>query len=245
MNRKALHKISYGLYVISSGKERRFNGQIANTVFQVTAEPPTIAISINKQNLTHELIEQSRVLTVSILSQETPMEFIGRFGFKSGREIDKFENVDHRVGVTGAPVVLEHSVGHLEVEVRSSVDAGTHTIFIGHVVDAELTGDGEPMTYAYYHQVKRGAEPKTAPTYSAADDASSASPLDASVRERNKEDKEEEKMESYKCTICGYVYDPKKGDPDSGMKPGTSFDDLPDDWVCPLCGVGKDSFEKL
>lgn len=162
---KAFHKISYGLYVISSKRGKKFNGQIANTVFQITSEPPTIAVSICKQNLTHEFIQESKCFSVSILSRETPMPFIGRFGFRCGRELDKFKEIEHKVGMRGIPVVLENAIGYLEVEVTGSVDVGTHTVFIGKVVDAEIIKDKEPMTYAFYHQVKRGKVPKTAPTY--------------------------------------------------------------------------------
>jgi len=162
--RKAFHKISYGLYVISSKKGKKFNGQIANTVFQITSEPPTIAVSICKQNLTHEFIQESKCFSVSILSRETPMKFIGHFGFKCGRELDKFKEVEHKVGIAGVPVVLENTIGFLEVEVTGSADVGTHTVFIGKVVDAEIIKDKEPMTYAFYHEVKRGKAPKTAPT---------------------------------------------------------------------------------
>lgn len=227
MNSKTLYKISYGLYVVSSKKGERLNGQIANTVFQITAEPPVIAVCINKQNLTHQFIQESKVFAASILSKETPMRFIGHFGFKSGRDLDKFEDLDYKIGVTGAPLVLENCIGYIEAEVVNSVDVGTHTIFIGKVVDAQIIKDEEPMTYAYYHQVKGGISPKTAPTY---------------IKEENQ--KRVRKMERYRCTICGYIYDPEKGDSDSGIKPGTSFEDLPDEWVCPVCGAGKDAFEK-
>jgi flavin reductase (DIM6/NTAB) family NADH-FMN oxidoreductase RutF len=162
---KTFHKISYGLYVISSKRGKKFNGQIANTVFQVTSEPPTIAVSICKQNLTHEFIQESKCFSVSILSRETPLPFIGRFGFKCGREMDKFKETEHKVGMAGVPVVLENAMGYLEAEVTGSVDVGTHTVFIGKVVDAKVIKDKEPMTYAFYHQVKRGKVPKTAPTY--------------------------------------------------------------------------------
>jgi len=165
MNLKTLHKISYGLYVVSSRTGEKFNGQIANTVFQVTSEPPIIAVSINKQNLTHEYIRESKVFTVSILSKEPPMKFIGHFGFRSGRELDKFKDVNYRVGATGAPIVMENTVGYLEAEIIDSLDVGTHTVFIGKIIDAEIIKEGEPMTYAYYHEVKRGKAPKTAPTY--------------------------------------------------------------------------------
>ncbi|MBA3044057.1 flavin reductase [archaeon] len=165
MNKKALYKVSYGMYVISSIMDEKINGQIANTVFQVTSEPPAVAVSINKQNLTHKYIQESKVFTVSILSKETPMKFIGHFGFKSGRELDKFKETDYKVGVTGAPVVLENIIGYLEAEVTDSLDAGTHTVFIGKIVDAEIIKDDEPMTYTYYHEIKKGTAPKTAPTY--------------------------------------------------------------------------------
>jgi flavin reductase (DIM6/NTAB) family NADH-FMN oxidoreductase RutF len=165
VNRKALHKISYGLYVVTSRKSDDFNGQIANTVFQVTSEPAAIATSINKQNLTHKFIRESNVFAASVLSKNTPLKFVGHFGFKSGRDIDKFERINYKVGRTGAPVVLDYAVACLEAEVIKEVDVGTHTIFIGRVVDAEILTNEEPMTYAYYHLIKRGVTPKAAPTY--------------------------------------------------------------------------------
>jgi len=165
MNLKVLHNCTYGLYVIGSKKGDRLNGQIVNTVFQVTSDPPTIAVSINKQNLTHEFISESKVFTASILSQETPLSFIGHFGFKSGREVDKLKDVNYKLGEAKAPIVLDHSVAYLEAKVINQVDVGTHTIFIGEIVGADVLNEGEPMTYAYYHQVKRGTTPKTAPSY--------------------------------------------------------------------------------
>ncbi len=165
MEPKTFHKLGYGLYVVSSKKDKSFNGQIANTVFQITSNPPAIAVSINKKNLTHNFILESKLFTVSILSTETPMKFIGRFGFRSGREIDKFEGVDYQVGVTGTPIVLENSIGYLEAEVINTLDVGTHVVFVGKVVDAQILKDGEPMTYAYYRKVRGGKVPKAAPTY--------------------------------------------------------------------------------
>ena len=231
MNKKVFHKLSYGLYIVSSKKEDKFNGQIANTVFQVSSRPPTIAVSLNKENFTNEYVKESSVFTVSVLSTETPMKFIGLFGFKSGRDIDKFINLKYKIGVTGAPVVLENTVAYLECRVIKSMDISTHTLFVGEVIDADIVEEVEPMTYDFYHKVKKGLSPKTAPTYIG--------------EEKNITEQKEDKMKKYKCTICGYIYDPQKGDPDSGIKPGTSFEDIPDDWVCPVCGVGKDSFEVI
>jgi flavin reductase (DIM6/NTAB) family NADH-FMN oxidoreductase RutF/rubredoxin len=165
MNHKALHNLSYGLYVISSRKGASFNGQIANTAIQVTSDPPNIAVCINKQNLTHEFISESKVFVTSILSQDTPLPFIGHFGFKSGRDVDKLKDVNYKLGEAEAPIVLDHSLAYLEARVINQVDVGTHTIFIGKLVGADVLREGEPMTYAYYHQVKRGTTPKTAPSY--------------------------------------------------------------------------------
>jgi ferric-chelate reductase [NAD(P)H] len=165
MNVKALHSVSYGLYVVTSKKDEKRNGQIANTVFQVASQPVTIAVSINKQNLTHEYIGESEVFAVSILSKDTPLPFIGRFGFRSGREIDKLEGVNFKMGKTGAPIVLDNALAWLEAKVVGKLDVGSHTLFTAEVVDADVLADGEPMTYAYYHLVKRGSTPKTAPVH--------------------------------------------------------------------------------
>ncbi|MGD0779767.1 MAG: flavin reductase family protein [Dehalococcoidales bacterium] len=165
MNLNALHKIGYGMYIVGSHKDSKLNGQIANTVFQITSEPPTVAVSINKQNLTHEYIKASKVFSASMLSQAAPLPFIGGFGFKSGRDTDKLKNVNYKVGQTGSPVVTDNSTAYLEAEVVQEIDAGTHTIFIGKVVAAEILNEEPCMTYEYYYQVKRGTTPKTAPSY--------------------------------------------------------------------------------
>jgi flavin reductase (DIM6/NTAB) family NADH-FMN oxidoreductase RutF/rubredoxin len=228
MNRSCLHKISYGLYIITSGQHGTFNGQIANSVIQVSSKPATVAVCINKDNYTHELIESSRKFTISILSEAAPMTFIGLFGFKSGRTVDKLKEVRTKVGSTGMPIVLDHAIAYIETELESQLDCGTHTIFVGKVLDGDLLADGEPMTYAYYQNVKGGKSPKTAPTYD--QDAATAKPKTSATR--------------YVCTVCGYVYDPEKGDPENGISSGTRFEDIPDTWTCPVCGAEKDKFEK-
>lgn len=235
MDLKVLYNISYGIYIVSSKKEDQINGQIANTVFQITAEPATIAVSINKKNFTHDFITQSKVFAVSVLEQEVDMKFIGRFGFKSGRDENKFEGINYKIGVTGAPIIMENTIAYLEAEVIQAIDVGTHTLFVGKVVEAENIKKAKPLTYDYYHQIKKGISPQTAPTYIA----------DNKKIEDNKERKELGKMTKYKCSVCGYIYDPEKGDPESGVNPGTSFENLTDDWVCPICGAGKDEFEEL
>jgi flavin reductase (DIM6/NTAB) family NADH-FMN oxidoreductase RutF/rubredoxin len=227
MNKEAFRKISYGLYVVSSLQDGKYNGQIANSMFQVTAEPSTIAVSINKENLTHDYIRSSRVFSVSILSEEAPMTFIGLFGFKSGRDVDKFKSVQYRVGKTGAPIVMDHAVAYLEVKLIQELECGSHTIFVGEVVDYDNLGNDPPMTYAYYHTVRKGKSPKTAPTYQHEEPVTGKA-----------------KAARHVCSICGYVYDPVVGEPDHGAPAGTSFEDLPDDWTCPVCGADKSHFER-
>ena len=152
---------------------------------------------------------------------------IGNFGFKCGRDEDKLKDFIYKTGTTGAPIVLDNALAYLEAEVVSEADTSTHTVFIGRVMEAEVLSDGQPMTYAYYQQVKRGTTPKTSPSY-VADDK-----------------KEVSKLDKYECSVCGYVYDPEQGDPEGGIAPGTPFEDIPDDWVCPTCGASKDQFEKM
>jgi flavin reductase (DIM6/NTAB) family NADH-FMN oxidoreductase RutF/rubredoxin len=227
MNRAALHKISYGLYIVTSGQDGKFNGQIANSIIQATSKPATLAICINKENYTHDLIRQSRKFTVSIVSEAAPMTFIGLFGFKSGRTVDKLKEVKTRPGSTGVPVVLDYCLSFIEAELEGELDCGTHTLFLGKVVDADVLADGTPMTYAYYRNVKGGKSPKTAPTFDA--DAAAAKPKPAAAPR-------------YVCSVCGYVYDPQKGDPDNGVAAGTRFEDVPDSWTCPICGADKSQF---
>lgn len=166
MNIKTLHKVSYGIYIVSSKSGNKLNGQIVNTVFQITAEPPQIGISVNKQNLTHQYIENSKVFSIAILSKYTPPKFIGQFGFRSGRELDKFKGVNYKIGKTGAPLILENTIGYIECEVVGSLDCGSHTMFIGKVVEAEIINENlEPLTYDYYHKELKLKVPKTATTY--------------------------------------------------------------------------------
>ncbi|MFH1854532.1 MAG: rubredoxin [Candidatus Omnitrophota bacterium] len=229
MDLNILHNIGYGMYVAASNKGDILNGQIVNTVFQITSDPVTIAVSINKKNLTHEYIEQSSRFTISILPEETPLSFIGQFGFKSGRDVDKFKDVKFEKLLSGCPVLLENCIGYMEVKVINKLDCGTHTLFIGEMTYSKVLKTGKPMTYDYYHQVKRGATPKTAPTF---------------IKGKESERSKDPKMQKYRCTVCNYIYDPEAGDPDSGIRPGTAFEDIPDTWRCPICGVTKDKFTK-
>ena len=159
-----LNFITYGLYLITSSDGERNNGMIVNTAFQVTAEPAQIAISVNKESLTHEIICKSKKFAAMPLSQKTPMIFIGNFGFRTGKTFDKFAKVSFEKGKFGCPIVRENTLSYMEAQVVQMVDVGTHTLFIGEVKDAGVCcheGD-KPLTYEYYHTVIKGKTPKGA-----------------------------------------------------------------------------------
>jgi len=165
IDRKAFRDLSYGLYIVTSRYEDRLNGQIVNTVIQVTSDPPRVAVIINKKNLTHEFISKTKAFGVSVLEQSAPMSFFGPFGFRSGRDIDKLSKVGYEEGVTGIPLITEHALSTLEVKVFDQIDLGTHTIFIGDAVNSAVLKTGRPLTYQYYHEELKGKSPPAAPTY--------------------------------------------------------------------------------
>jgi flavin reductase (DIM6/NTAB) family NADH-FMN oxidoreductase RutF/rubredoxin len=218
---EALFRITYGLFIVSSGDRTRGNGFISNTVFQVTADPPQFAVCCNKDNFTAGVIEKSGVFSVSILEKETASDIMGRFGYKSGRDFDKMEGMSIRYGETGVPIVLNASIAFLECRVVQKFDVGTHLMFVGNLVQsAVLDSTKEPLTYTYYRQVKKGNAPKNAPTY-----------IDKSKLEAVKVSG---KFKKYRCSCCGYIYDEEKEK--------VNFSALPDNWVCPVCGSEKSDF---
>lgn len=146
-----LYAISYGMFVVSSVKDGKFNGQTCNTVFQITSDPPRLAVGINKNNLTHEYIQASKSMTVTVLGKGN-MRLVKHFGFNSGRKVDKFAQVPFMLSPrVGCPVVLE-GTAYLECTVRPemSCDVGTHTLFVADVVGGGKLRGTEPITYAYY-----------------------------------------------------------------------------------------------
>ncbi len=224
INYEAFFKVTYGLYIVSSGNKDRGNGYISNTVFQVTSEPPRFAACCNKNNFTAEFIQRSQAFSVSILDQNASSEVIGKFGYKSGNDIDKMVGSQVKYGETGVPIVLDDCISFFECKVVQTVDVGTHLMFIGEVVNTEVINDTkDALTYLYYRQVKKGLSPKNAPTY-----------IDKSKLEIKTENQLDKK---YKCPACGFIYD----DAVENVK----FIDLPDDWVCPACGTEKSDFIEL
>lgn len=184
MNETALFKLSYGLYIISSLDEGRGVGCVANTLQQVTSSPIHVSITLNKDNYTQQVIAKSGIFHASILTKEVDMDIIRTFGFQSSKDHNKFANLPIKNDVLGIPYITQHSAASLTCKVVNQLDLGTHVLFIGEVVDADIVSDEEVMTYAYYHQVKNGVTPKNAPSY-------------------------QEKVEKsgWRCTICGYIYE--------------------------------------
>jgi len=224
INFETLFKISYGLYIVCSGNESKGNGFISNTVFQVTSEPAKFAACCNKHNFTAELIQKSQAFSVSILHVNAAAELIGRFGYQSGKDFDKMAGMRLYYGETGVPVVLDGSIGFMEFRLVQTFDVGTHLMFIGELVNAEiLDGSSEPMTYLYYRQTRKGVAPKNAPTYI------DKSKLD--IQSNNS------LYKKFKCPVCGFIYDE--------ALEKVKFKDLPADWICPVCGDNKSDFIEI
>ncbi len=160
-----LFTITYGLYVVGSRSGDKLNGQISNTVFQVTADPVKVAVSINKTEFTHELISKTGKCCIGVLSEEADMAFIGNFGFKSGRDVDKFASIPYTLAPSGCPMPGVNILAYIDLDISSSIDVDTHTVFIGEVTDCGITGEGTPMTYSYYREILCGKTPPTAPSY--------------------------------------------------------------------------------
>ncbi|MBP5663195.1 MAG: rubredoxin [Bacteroidales bacterium] len=243
MDTNALNKLTYGVYVIASGNEKEKNAFIATVAVQVTSQPVQLAIACNKNNYTAEFIEKFGNFSVSVVKREYVPALLGNFGFQSGRNIDKFAKYDCIYGKnTGVPIVTEDCLAWFECKLTQKMDVGSHILYIGEVLDAKtLSLNESPLTYAYYHEVKRGVAPANAPH-------GASKSIETTENQNNQpnqinNNQNSTTMKKYVCSVCGYVYDPEKGDPDSGIAPGTAFEDIPDDWTCPLCGVGKSDFE--
>jgi len=169
---EALYRLSYGVYLLESEAGRR-GGCIVNTLCQVANEPPLLTVAVHKDNYTAELIDKSGRFQAHVLTERAPMELIARFGFQSGRDVDKFE---------GLTLDADSLAASLACEVISRQDAVTHWVYLAKLVDAKTISTQPPMTYAYYHQVKKGTTPKNAATYQA--------PAEEF---------------GWRCTVCGHV----------------------------------------
>lgn len=218
---KAFRNLSYGLYIISSKKDGRPVGCVVNTFAQVTSTPAQVSVAVNKENFTSQGIQQTGAYEVAVMNESASMELIGKFGFHSSAEVDKFADFETAVSEQGLTYVTQSSCAHFSVKVTQEIDLGSHILFIGECVAAEPVAGDAPMTYAYYHQVKGGKTPPKASSYNGGDDASA----DAASKSNETKPKI-----AWRCKICGHI---------------EYVDELPEDFVCPVCGVGRELFEKI
>lgn len=186
MDTKVLYNLSYGLYIIGAFKDGRPAGCVVNTCFQVTSEDPLLVVSLNKNNYTLEAIKDTKRFSVSILSEDTDPELIGKFGFYSSCDTDKYADVGYEVH-GNTPCVKGKFAGRLILQAENFVDCGTHVLVLARLTDT-VAGEGVPMTYAYYHNVIKGTAPKNAPTYRPAE-----------------QQQEAQAKNRYECDICGYI----------------------------------------
>lgn len=245
MKYKAFHKLSYGLYVISTEEDGKKYGYIGNTGFQVTSKPPQIIISSHKNNYTTNKILSSKKFALSVLQKESSTSLIGEFGFMSGSEIDKFRNRNTITAATGAPIVLDSAVAWFDCKVVNSMDVGTHILIVGEVLDSDVVSGEEPLTYDYYREKYKMLAPKNAPTYIEKDKLENEVVPEKIVKTEQtvvEEKPTSSEEQPHVCAICGFEYNPEEGDPTLGIPPGTPFEDLPEDYKCPICNAGKDYF---
>jgi len=246
MKYKAFHKLSYGLYIIATELEGKKYGYIGNTAFQVTSDPSQIAISCHKKNLTTDKIIGSGSFSMSVLKKEVNTSLIGEFGFMSGTDIDKFRNVETITSATGAPIVTDSAVAWFDCKVVKTIDVGSHMLIIGEVLNSDILSDEEPLTYAYYREKYKMLSPKNSPTYIERDILGKEEVPETPAEKETKPEKSSgsDNMNTFTCTICGFRYDPEEGDPTMGIPPGTPFEDLPDDYKCPICNASKEYFRE-
>ena len=183
MNGKAMYALSYGLFVLSARRGEKDNGCITNTAIQVTTTPNRIVVAINKANYTHDMVLETGRFTLSILSEEAKFDLFQRFGFQSGRDVDKFADFQEHVARDGEgiPYVTLGTNAWLSCKVVSATDLGTHTLFLADVLEGDVLSQAPSATYSYYQS---HIKPK---------------PAAASAPEGGKK--------RWVCKVCGYVYE--------------------------------------
>lgn len=195
-----MFKISYGLFVLTSADENKHNGCIINTAMQVTDNPLRISVTVNKNNLTHDIVLKTGIFNISILDESADFNMFKHFGFQSGRDTEKIQTYpDISFSKNGLAYVRKSANAYISGKVCSVVDLGTHTMFIADVTDAETLSPLPSMTYAYYHKHVKPAPVKT-------------------------------EKKGWRCKICGYIHE---------------SDELPSDFICPICKHGADDFEPI
>lgn len=161
----ALFKLSYGIYLITSHDGEDKAGCLVNTVFQLTAEPVKVGVSVAKANATHDMIVKSGTVGISVVGESAETKLLGKFGYRSSRDIDKFADTKYHLDSNGDALIDEGTICQLSCKVENIVDMGTHSFFVCEVTEAIKMSDAPAMTYQYFRDVKKGQSSKYAPTY--------------------------------------------------------------------------------
>lgn len=205
MDKTTMYKLTYGLFVLTAVQDGKANGCIINTAGQVTSEPNRISIAVNKANHTHDMVLATGRFTVSIISEAADFALFKRFGFQSGRDVDKFEGFDGcSEGSNKIPYITSGTNGYISAEVEQTLDLGSHTLFIARVTDMEVLSSAPSVTYGYYQEHIKPKPENTGKT--------------------------QDGKTIWRCRICGYEY---------------VGEELPEDFICPLCKHPASDFEKV
>ncbi len=205
MDKKAMYKLSYGLFVLTAKDEEKDNGCIINTAIQASSMPNQLSICVNKPNLTHDMIVKTGKFTVSVISQDAGFDLFKHFGFQSGKDVDKFKNFEKcKRGENSIYYITEGTNAYISVNVSKTEDLGSHTMFIGEITDMEVLSETPSVTYDYY---LKNIKPQPENVGTTTDGKT-----------------------IWRCTICGYEY---------------VGEELPEDFVCPLCKHPASDFEKI
>ena len=200
MDTNVLFNIGYGLYVLTANENGKDNGCIINTVMQVTSDPVQIAIAVNKRNFTTGMIQNTKKFNISVLSENSEFEIFKRFGYQSGKDVDKFSDFfDTKRSPNGVLYITKNTNSYMSAYVKQEIDLGTHILFIAQLVEAEKLSEIPTVTYNYYQKNIKPAPQST-----------------------NKK--------GWRCKICGYIYE---------------GENLPADFICPVCKHGAVDFEKI
>ena len=205
MDKKAMYKLSYGLFVLTARDGDKDNGCIINTAIQAASTPNQMSICVNKGNYTHDMIMRTGEFTVSVISQKAGFDLFKHFGFRTGKEVNKFADfAGYGRGQNGICYITEGTNAYISVKVNKTEDIGSHTMFIGEITDMEVLSGDPSATYEYYmNHIK---------------------PKPEAVG------KTEDGKTVWRCTICGYEY---------------VGEELPEDFICPLCKHPASDFEKV
>ena len=205
MDKKAMYKLSYGLFVLTAKDEEKDNGCIINTAIQASSMPNQLSICVNKANLTHDMIVKTGKFTVSVISQDASFDLFKHFGFQSGKDVDKFKNFEKcKRGENSIYYITEGTNAYISVNVSKTEDLGSHTMFIGEITDMEVLSETPSVTYDYY---LKNIKPQPENVGTTTDGKT-----------------------IWRCTICGYEY---------------VGEELPEDFICPLCKHPASDFEKI